>query len=554
MYILGISCFYHDSAAALIKDGRLICAAEEERFSRKKHDFNFPQKALDFCLEFAQIKTEDLSFVVFHEKPFRKFERILKTIIQAYPRSSSVFAEAMKNWLMEKLWIKDIIKEHLNISSEKILFVDHHLAHAASAFLLSPFEESAILTIDGVGEWATAALGTAKGNSICLLKQIEFPHSLGLLYSAFTAFLGFEVNEGEYKVMGMAPYGKPVFYDKIITNLINIHEDGSFELNMDYFAFHYSTQKSYSKKFEQLFGKPRPLESRFFTADTEFPVYFGEKPSDYEQGCLENQHYANIAASIQKVLEDIILKQATCLYKLTGHKKLCIAGGVALNSTANARLLQEGPFEELFIQPAPGDSGAAIGAAAYVYNSVLGNKRTFIMEDSYLGKAYSNEQIRIFLENKKVKFQYIPKDDTLIRATIDAIIDGKIAGWFQGRFEWGPRALGNRSILADPRNPGIKDIINSKIKFREPFRPFAPVILEEELENFFEIKNLYHGLVKYFGKKTGVPILLNTSFNLKGEPIVNSPENAYNTFIESGLDMLVLGSFIIEKENHEKTN
>lgn len=489
MYILGLSCFYHDAAAALIKDGKLIAATEEERFSRKKHDSGFPEQAINFCLEFAGITADDLDFVVFHEKPFLKFERILKTAILTYPKSAGVFSEAMKNWLAEKLWIKNIIRQKLNIDSDIILFTEHHLAHAASAFLVSPYDQAAILTIDGVGEWATGGLGTGKNNKVSLFKQINFPNSLGLLYSAFTAFLGFEVNEGEYKVMGMAAYGECRFKEKILKNILKLHDDGSFNLNMDYFSYHYSVNRSYSKKFTKLFGKPRNMNADFFTAGFEFPSYFGVKPVNYNEQCAENQFYADIAASIQAVTEEIVLKQAAYLYKITGMKNLCLAGGVALNSVANGRLLREGPFENIFIQPAPGDSGAAIGAALYVYHHVLGNERNFILEHAYLGEEYTDDQILDFLNEHSIPFRRFNTDGELIDFCVDQIEQAKVIGWFQGRSEWGPRALGNRSIIADARNKDMKNIVNLKIKFREPFRPFAPVIIEDELENFFSAGN-----------------------------------------------------------------
>lgn len=597
MYILGISCYYHDSAAALIKDGKIIAAAEEERFSRKKHDADFPSLAIDFCLKTAQISSQELDYVVFYEKPFRKLDRIMKTIVSTYPRSVWVFVYTMKNWLTKKLWIKSTIQEKLNINAEKILFVDHHLAHAASAFLASPFKQAAILTIDGVGEWASGTLSIGDENNITLLKQINFPHSLGLLYSAFTAYLGFEVNEGEYKLMGMAAYGQPRFADKIKADILTIAEDGSFRLNLEYFSFQHSAKKSFSKKLEALFGPRRPINSDFFTDQFAYPSYFGEKPADYLELCQKNQYYADIASSIQNVIEQIILNQVRFLHQQTGLKQLCIAGGVALNSTANGRILNDGPFDQIYIQPAPGDSGAAIGAALYVYHTVLRHPRDHVLEDAYLGQEYSSVEIVEFLEKNNIAAEKCESETRLLDICSQAIADGKIIGWFQGRFEWGPRALGNRSIIADPRNEKMKEIINSKIKFREPFRPFAPVIIESELENFFEIKNpdqyplrfmllvlkikpekrkvipavdhqntgrvqtmakqwnpLYYGLISAFAQKTGVPLLLNTSFNLKGEPIVNTPRNAYNTFINSGLDLLVLNNYIIYKEkiNDEK--
>lgn len=594
MYILGLSCFYHDAAAALIKDGKIIASTEEERFSRKKHDFGFPEQAINFCLEFAGISSDKIDYVVFHEKPFLKFERILRTIISTYPLSAGVFSEAMKNWLAEKLWIKHIIRQKLDIDTDKILFTEHHLSHAASTFFISPYEQSAILTIDGVGEWATGTIGTGSKNKINLFKQINFPNSLGLLYSTFTAFLGFAVNEGEYKVMGMAAYGKPRFKEKILKNILKLHNDGSFELNMEYFSYHYSANRSFSKKFEQLFGKPRNIDADFFTSSFEYPEYFGEKPENYEQLCKQNQFYADIAASIQTVSEEILLKQAIYLHEQTKMENLCLAGGVALNSVANGRLLREGPFKNIFIQPAPGDSGAAIGAALYLYHHVLENKRNFVLENAYLGKEYSDEQILNYLNNSSIAFRHFKDQDELIEFCVDAIEQSKVIGWFQGRSEWGPRALGNRSIIADARNKDMKNIVNLKIKFREPFRPFAPVIKENELSNFFHIKDkhlyplrymlmvlpikeekrklipavdhvgsgrvqtiteewnpLYYKLVERFGQKTGIPLLLNTSFNLKGEPIVNSPQNAYNTFINTGLDLLVMGNYIVEKTENK---
>jgi len=591
MYILGISCFYHDAAAALIKDGKLIAAAEEERFTRVKHDFDFPENAIHFCLDYAGISNNDLDYVVFYEKPFHKFERILMTTLQNFPKSWKVFREAMLTWLGDKLWVKSIIKDKVGVEDKKILFGEHHLSHAASAFYPSPFKEAAILTVDGVGEWTTATMGIGKGTDIKLLKEIKFPHSLGLLYSAFTAFLGFKVNNGEYKVMGMAPYGKPRYIDKIYENLINVASDGSFWLNMDYFTYHYSDERTFNSKFENLFGKPRPREMNFFTSNTRFPSYFGEKPSNYKELCQENEYYADIAASIQRVTEEILLKLVNSLHKETGMKNLCIAGGVGLNSKANGRILRESPFEELFIQPAAGDGGGALGAALHAYHGLMGKPRTFILEHAYWGKDYSESEIKEFLDSNNISYEYFSDDDKLKDRIVDDLVDGKVVGLFQGRFEWGPRALGNRSILADPRSEEMKDIVNTKIKFREPFRPFAPVILEEKTSDFFYGDNIakqftarymllvmplkeskaetinavnhmgtgrlqtireewnprYYQIVKKFGDATGVPVLLNTSFNLRGEPIVNSPSNAFNTFSKSGIDVLVLENFMIRK-------
>lgn len=592
MYILGISCYYHDAAAALLKDGKLIAAAEEERFTRIKHDFNFPENAIDFCLDYAGISGRDLDYVVFYEKPFHKFERILMTTLQSFPKSWNVFREAMITWLSDKLWVKNTIKEKIGIEYDKILFGEHHLSHAASAFYPSPFEEAAILTVDAVGEWTTASTGVGKGTDIRLLKEIKFPHSLGLLYSTFTAFLGFQVNEGEYKVMGMAPYGEPRYIDKIYDNLIKVADDGSFWINMDYFSYHYSDKKMFNSKFEDLFGKPRVPETHFFTSNTRFPSYFGEKPSNYSELCRENEHYADIAASIQRVTEGVLLKLVNSLYKETGLKKLCIAGGVALNSVANGRILRETPFEELFIQPSAGDGGGALGAALHSWHGLLGKPRSFVLEHAYWGKEYSKGEIKRFLDGHNVSYEYFSDDEKLLDRLVDELVNGKVVGWFQGRFEWGPRALGNRSILADARGEEMKDLVNIKIKFREPFRPFAPVIIEENTGDFFDCNDSvakqfparymllvlplkedkaetinavnhmgtgrlqtireewnprYYQIVKRFGEATGVPALLNTSFNLRGEPIVASPADAFNTFIKSGIDVLVLEDFMVTK-------
>jgi len=591
MYILGISCFYHDAAAALLRDGILIAAAEEERFTRVKHDYDFPENAINFCLNYEGITGKDLDYVVFYEKPFHKFERILMTTFQSFPRSWKVFREAMITWLGDKLWVKAIIKDKIGIENNKILFGEHHLSHAASCFYPSPFEEAAILTVDGVGEWTTATLGIGKGKEIKLLKEIKFPHSLGLLYSAFTAFLGFKINEGEYKVMGMAPYGKPRYVDKIYNNIIKVASDGSFWINMDYFSYHYSDEKAFNSKFEKLFGKPRKPNMHFFTSNTRFPSYFGEKPSNYSELCRENEHYADIAASIQRVTEEVLLRLANSLYKETGLKKLCLAGGVALNSVANGRILRETPFEELFIQPSAGDGGGSLGAALHVYHGLLGKPRTFVLKHAYWGEKYSENNIKEFLDSNSISYEYISDDEKLLDRVVDNLTDGMVVGWFQGRFEWGPRALGNRSILADPRSEEMKDLVNIKIKFREPFRPFAPVILERSIKDFFHGDNVakqfparymllvlplkeekaetinavnhmgtgrlqsireewnprYYGIVEKFGEATGIPVLLNTSFNLRGEPIVNSPADALNTFSKSGIDVLVLENFMIRK-------
>ncbi len=592
MNILGVSCYYHDAAAALLQDGMLVAAAEEERFSRKKHDYGFPTNAIEFCLLYGGIKGQDLDYVVFYEKPLVKFERILMTCLGTFPRSWRVFREAMIAWFDEKLWIKSRLMSYLDLPADKVLFVDHHVAHAASAFFCSPFKEAAILTVDGVGEWTTGTMGMATAswdgqgkNAIKLTQEMRFPHSLGLLYSAFTAFLGFEVNEGEYKVMGMAPYGQPHYQEKVY-KLLELSGDGSFHLNMDYFSYHYSTSQTFNGRFVDLFGEPRDPNSEFITKLTHSDI------AGHEAEVERNQYYADVAASIQRFTEDILLKMANHLYKETGLKQLCMAGGVDLNSVANGRILRETPFEDLFIHPAPGDSGGAVGAALYVWHVLLGKPRQFVLEHAYLGQGYDEEEIRAFLDGKGIRYKTYENDEMLFDRLVDDLMRGKVIGWFQGRFEWGPRALGNRSILADPRRADMKHIVNSKIKFREPFRPFAPVILEERTAEFFDglpdpkrhyparymllvlpwngnagdlipaVNHLgtgrlqtmrrewnprYYRLAEKFGEATGVPVLMNTSFNLRGEPIVGSPANAWNTFSKSGIDVLVLEHYLVEK-------
>ena len=591
MNILGISCYFHDASAALLRGGELVAAAEEERFTRKKHDYEFPRNAIDFCLSVGGLKAAELDFVVFFEKPFIKFERLLLSSMQTFPRSHKVFREAMITWLGDKLWIKTLIQKRLGVPATKILFSEHHLSHAASAFFCSGFDEAAIMTVDGVGEWTTASVGIGKGTEIKLLKEIRFPHSLGLLYSAFTAFLGFEVNEGEYKVMGMAPFGTPKYMDKVY-KLIRIAKDASFELDMDYFSFHYSPDQTFNQKFVDLFGSPRDPKALFFTPDTGYPAYFGDKPGNYEQLGKENQHYADIAASIQAVTEEILVNMARELQKETGLKRLCMAGGVALNSVANGRILNETGFEEIYIQPSAGDGGGSVGAALYAYHAVLGKPRKFIMEHAYWGQENSPCVIEGFLKENGIPYERLEREEKLIERVVDNLQNGKVIGWSQGRFEWGPRALGSRSILADPRRADMKDIVNVKIKFREPFRPFAPSVLTERTEEYFDLPNAakhyparfmlyvvdvkpekreiipaithvdgtgrlqtvrkeynprYYRLIETFGQATGVPIVLNTSFNLKGEPIVNTPKEAFNTFSKSGMDTLVLGNYVIEK-------
>jgi carbamoyltransferase len=599
VYILGISCFYHDAAAALLKDGVLVAAAEEERFSRKKHDSGYPVLAVAYCLEEGGITPAELDYVVFYEKPLPKFERLLTTALATWPKSTVVFREAMITWLNEKLWIKDRIRRQVALPPERVLFVEHHMSHAASAFFCSPYDESAVLTIDGVGEWTSATLGIGRAtwddsgtNSIELFQESRFPHSLGLYYSAFTAWLGFEVNDGEYKVMGMAPYGRPEHLDKV-RKVIDFADDGSFWLNMEYFDFHQSMEHTFSRKFEALFGEPRAKESDFYTRQTGVPD--GAPSASIEA----NQYYADVAASVQRTTEEAIINIANYLHRRTGSKRLCMAGGVAYNSVANGRILRETPFEELYIQPAAGDSGGALGAALYAYHVLLGKPRTFVMDHAYWGRGYGEGEVKAVLEARGVGYEYVGDDDRLAEVCAAELATGRVLGWYQGRFEWGPRALGNRSIIADPRREEMKDVVNTKIKFREPFRPFAPSVLVDRAGDYFDRPNgthpggdgwpkelakfmlavmpvseekqaripavshlgtgrlqtvlpdtnpRYHQLIRSFEGLTGVPVILNTSFNLRGEPIVTTPDNALNTFFASGLDTLVLGSFIVRKD------
>jgi carbamoyltransferase len=591
MHILGISCYFHDAAAALLRDGRLVAAAEEERFTRRKHDYEFPQRAIDFCLRAGRIKAADLDWVVFFEKPFVKFERLLLTSLQTFPHSHGVFREAMISWLGDKLWIKHLIQRRLEVPASKILFSEHHLSHAASTFFCSPFEEAAILTVDGVGEWTTASFGVGRGTDIVLLKEVRFPHSLGLLYSAFTAFLGFEVNEGEYKVMGMAPFGVSRYLDKV-HRLIRVSGDGSFELDLDYFSFHHSTSRTFNSKFEALFGQPRDPKLNFFTASSGYPSYFGERPTSYDALARANQHYADVAASIQTVTEEVLLTMARAVRRETGLTRLCMAGGVALNSVANGRILGETGFEEIYIQPAAGDGGGAVGAALWAYHAILGRPRGFVMEHASWGEEHGADAIEGFLSGHNILYERIENEGKLIARVVDHLQQGRVVGWSQGRFEWGPRALGHRSILADPRRADMKDVVNTKIKFREPFRPFAPSVLADRAEEYFvlpdaqrhhparfmlyvvdvredkrallpaithvdgsgrlqtvhrETNSRYYRLIETFGEATGVPVVLNTSFNLRGEPIVNTPAEAFRTFSQSGMDVLVLGDCVIDK-------
>jgi len=558
--ILGISCFYHDSAACLIQDGRLVAAASEERFTRKKHDEGFPHQAIAYCLKAGGLTAGDLDYVGFYDKPFLKFERLLSTYLSTFPKGFSSFAKAMPIWLKDKLWIPQTIRKELSYEG-KILFTEHHLSHAASAFLVSPFKEAAILTVDGVGEWATASYGVGRDETIDLFKEIRFPHSLGLLYSAFTYYLGFKVNSAEYKVMGLAPYGVPRYVDQV-KRLIEIKDDGSFELDMRYFSYHHGL-RMVNGRFAELFGgPPRDPESKL------------------------DQKHKDIAASVQKVTEEVMLRMASYLHRETGMENLCLAGGVALNCVANGRILREGPFKDIFIQPAAGDAGGALGVAAYIYHSLLGHPRTAPMEHAYLGPEYSEEEILQTLARYGAPYRRLERDE-MVRE-VAALIEGQtVIGWFQGRMEFGPRALGSRSILADARNPENKDVVNLKIKFRESFRPFAPTVLEDRIGEYFEIDRpspymllvapvregkrvipsvthvdhsariqsinrrqnpLYYDLIHEFEKRTGVPVIINTSFNVRGEPIVCSPDDAYLCFMRTHMDYLVAGPFLLDKK------
>lgn len=559
MYILGISCFYHDSAACLIKDGKIIAAAEEERFSRIKHDNGFPKHAVEFCLKKAGIKAKNLDHVGFYEKPFLKFERILYTSLATFPNSFPFFLKSLPIWLKEKLWMSQVIKKELKFSG-KILFIDHHLSHAASSFLVSPFERAAILTLDAVGEWTTTAYGYGENNQVVLEKEINFPHSLGMFYSAFTYHLGFEVMDGEYKVMGLASYGKPIYTDKI-KKVIKIFPDGSFQLNMDYFAYHHG-EKMTTEKFDKEFGKNRLKDE---------PV---------------TKFHEDLASSLQAVTEEVILKMCHHLHSKYDSDNLCLAGGVALNCVANGKILKKTPFKNIYIQPAAGDNGGALGTAFYIYNTILGKKRTGVMDHAYLGPEFTQKEVEAFLDKKKVKYEKF-RDNQIIERTAKLIAQGNVVGWFHGKMEFGPRALGHRSILANPSKAEMKEIINMKIKHREPFRPFAPSALLEHADEYFDtnyespfmllvgnvyknkqkvlpaithvdgtarpqtvkkgVNGRYYDLIKEYFKLTGVPVVLNTSFNVRGEPIVCTPEDAYNCFIKTDIDYLVLENCLVSK-------
>jgi len=567
MYNLGISCYYHDSAAALLKDGHVVAAVEEERFSRKKFDDGFPTMAIDWCLRETKISPSEIHSIAFYDKPILKFERLIDNYLAVAPKGLYSFLDTIPKWLHKRLWIKNEIKKSLKGFKGEIIFPEHHLSHATHTFYTSPFEESAILTVDGVGEWSTTSFGFAKNNSITLTNDIRWPHSLGLFYSAFTYFLGFQVNEGEYKLMGLASYGKPKYYDLILNNLIDVKDDGSIHLNMEYFSFNYDKVMT-NKKFSKLFGiEPRKKDEK-----------------------TKQIHY-DIGSSAQKVLEDILLKMLNHVYEKTKIKNLCLGGGVALNGVANYRILKEGPFENIHVPPSPGDAGSAVGAAQYLYYIYHKNIRIIekeqskiISENIYVGPSYSNEIIQKFLDTNNIPYEKVDTEK-LLKKTAQFIADGNIVGWYQGKMEWGPRALGCRSILADPRKEEMKDILNEKIKHRESFRPFAPSILEEYVSEYFEIdyaspymlmvvpvkkpkeipavthidltgrvqtvnrnaNSLYYNLISEFYKITGIPVVINTSMNVMGEPIVNTPEQAYQMILKTDMDYLIMGNFLVRK-------
>jgi len=610
MYILGISCFYHDAAAALLHDGQIVAAAEEERFTRIKGDSAFPRQAIHFCLESAGITAQDLDYVVFYEKPLLKFERILYSALATVPRSAGLFREAMVTWFSEKLWMKALLVRELDLPPQRVLFADHHLSHAASAFFCSPYTEAAILTLDGVGEWTTTATGYATAdwgqpgthNQIVLDQEVRFPHSLGLLYSAFTAWLGFVVNNGEYKVMGMSPYGQPRYLDKV-EKVLRLANDGSFALNMDYFSFHTSTEETFNRRFVALFGEPRDPKSEFIT-DLTHPNGAGGGDKALR---ARNQHYADVAMSIQRTTEEAILRMVRHLHSTTGSENLCIAGGVALNSVANGRIVREGPFKNVYIQPSAGDSGGAVGAALCAWHVLLGKPRRFVMDHAYWGAEYAPGEIVSFLRAKGLPYREV-SDDRLIAEITDDLTAGRVIGWFQGRMEFGPRALGGRSILGDARSPSMQSVLNLKVKYRESFRPFAPSVLREEVAEWFDIdadspymllvagvrpqhrramtaeeealfgidklnvprseipavthvdysariqtvdaatNPRYHALISAFTARTGCPVVVNTSFNVRGEPIVGSPEDAFRCFMGCEIERLAVGNCYLVKD------
>ncbi|MDD5194765.1 MAG: carbamoyltransferase [Candidatus Omnitrophica bacterium] len=593
VYILGISAFYHDAAAALLRDGEIIAAVQEERFSRKKHDYNFPQDSINYCLKEAGITSADLSHIVFYDKPFIKFERLLYTYLHYVPRGISSFIASMPLWLKRKIFIRNLIEDKLK-GPAKLLFAEHHQSHAASAFYPSPFREAAILTIDGVGEWATASFGAGKDNKIQITNELMFPHSLGLLYSAFTYYIGFKVNSGEYKLMGLAPYGEPTYVDAIKRELIDIKEDGSFSLNMKYFNYCEGLTMT-NKRFNSLFGGP------------------SRKP-DVEK--IEQRHM-DIARSIQVVTEEIILKMASFVHKQTGQKNLCLAGGVALNCVANGALARAGIFENIWVQPAATDAGGALGAALLIWHDYLKKERFTCgrhdsMKAALLGPSFCDEEIEDYLKTNNISYEKLQKNAIAQRGAA-IIFEQKVLGWFQGRMEYGPRALGNRSIIGDPRSAGMQSTINLKVKFRESFRPFAPSVLAERAREYFDLKcespymlftapvlenkrlppqdyeeklsgldklkakrsiipavthvdysariqtvskednPLFYDLIAEFFKLTGCPCIINTSFNVRGEPIVCTPSDAYKCFARTNMDYLIMGSFLLSKDKQSSS-
>ncbi len=585
-YILGISAFYHDSAAALLHDGEIVAAAQLERFNRKKQDYRFPREAVEYCLKAGKIGIDQVDYVAFYDKPFIKFERILESYLTTAPFGIKSFLKAIPVWVKQKLWISELIKDELGFSG-KVLFTEHHESHAASAFFPSPFQEAAFITFDGVGEWTTTSWGAAQDNQLRIHSEIHFPHSLGLLYSALTYYTGFKVNSGEYKVMGLAPYGRPIYVQAILENLIDVKEDGSFRMNMDYFDY-ISGLTMTNRKFDKLFGgSPREPESNL------------------------TQKEMDIARSLQEVTELVMLRCARHVRKETGMKNLCLAGGVALNCVGNGKILAEKIFDHIWIQPAAGDAGGALGAALMIHYQYLGNPRKNdplrdSQKGSYLGPDFPNEEIEKFLKKKGFPYRKL-SDSELYETVSDYMIEEKVVGWFQGRMEYGPRALGNRSIVGDARSPKMQSIMNLKIKYRESFRPFAPTIMEEYISDYFEIdcpspymllvadvkkdkqlpvpedkKNLwgidllnipkstipaithvdysariqsvneetnprYYRLIQAFYRKTGCPVIINTSFNVRGEPIVCAPSEAYTCFMRTEMDYLVLGNCVLDK-------
>lgn len=575
MYILGISCYYHDSSAALLKDGVVVAAVEEERFTRKKHDTTFPINSIEYCLKSQNITINEIDYIGFYEKPLLKFERILHQHLECFPKSYGTFLSKLPSWFNEKLRVVRTIKKKLKYKKD-VLFIQHHMAHAASAFLVSPFKESAIVTVDGVGEWTTTSYGLGKENNILLMKEIKFPHSVGLLYSTITAYLGFSVNNSEYKVMGLAPYGDMnretnPYYKKLL-KVVDIKNDGSYRFDMSYFKYHFSN-KMPSRKLCKLLGGPVT-----------------------KRGAEMNKRHKDIAAALQLVTEDILIKILNHVHKETKSENLVMAGGVSLNSVFNGKILRSVPFKKIWIQPNSSDGGTSIGVASYIYNTILGKKRNYIMSDAYLGPSFSNNEIQNFLNKNKIKYYAFEDKNELIKKTAKLIYDNNVVGWFQDRLEWGPRALGARSILANPCNPNAQALLNEKVKHREKFRPFAPVVCDDDAPEYFNCdkpiplptdfmlmvypvkekwrkkipsvthvdgsgrlqtirKNqnqLYYELIKEFGKLSGIPILINTSFNIRGEPIVCTPEDAYKCMMGTGIDYLVVGKFIIKREDNPK--